>query len=261
MLENNRHNYKVSIITVAYNCERTIEDSILSVASQAYPHKEHIVIDGASTDNTMAIIERHKDKIQHVVSEPDKGMYDAMNKGIRLASGDIIGILNADDVYDNILCISSVVEEFEKNNTQAVCGNLVYVSPENLDKILRYYNSETFKPYMFAYGIMPAHPAFFVKKSCYEKYGSYKTDYAISADFELVARFLYTHGVVYRCLPKVLVRMRTGGISTRGIKSNWVINKEIIRACEENKIQTNMAKVLSKYFFKLFQLIHRPGLK
>ena len=258
MLENNKYNYKVSIITVVYNCEKTIEDSILSVAAQVYPNKEYIIIDGLSTDNTMAIIEKHKDKIQKVVSEPDQGMYDAMNKGINLASGDIISILNADDFYDNMNCISLVVKKFEKNNIQALCGNLVYVSPKNLNKIVRYYNSEGFKPSMFAYGIMPAHPAFFVKKSCYEKYGVYKTDYVISADFELVTRFLYTHNLIYSCLPKVLVRMRTGGISTRGIKNNWVLNKEIIRACKENKIQTNMIKVLLKYLIKFFQFIRRP---
>ena len=261
ILDNHQNCCKVSIVTVAYNCEKTIEDSILSVALQAYSNIEHIIIDGSSTDQTMAVIEKHKDKIQYFISEPDQGMYDAMNKGIRLASGDIIGILNADDVFDNIHCISWVVEEFEKKNVQAVCGNLVYVAPENLNKIVRYYYSEYFKPYMFAYGFMPPHPAFFVKKSCYEKYGLYKTDYTIAADFELIVRFLYTYNLNYSCLSKVLVRMRTGGISTRGIKSNWVINKEIVKACEENKIQTNMAKVLLKYFFKLFQLIHRPGLK
>jgi glycosyltransferase involved in cell wall biosynthesis len=249
---------KVSIITVVHNGEKTIEDSILSVASQVYPNKEHIIIDGSSSDHTISIIEKHKDRIQQIVSEPDKGMYDAMNKGIQLASGDIIGILNADDVYDNRNCISSVVKEFERKNVQAVCGNLVYVSHRNLNKIVRYYNSENFKPYMFAYGIMPAHPAFFVKKRCYEKYGLFKIDYSISADFELLVRFLRTYGLTYSCLPKVLVRMRTGGISTRGIKSNWVINKEIIRACKENKINTNMPKILLKYFIKIFQLIRKP---
>ena len=249
---------KVSIITVVCNGEKTIEDSILSVASQSYPNKEHIIIDGSSTDSTIAIIEKHKDKIQQFVSEPDKGMYDAMNKGIKLASGDIIGILNADDVYNNMNCISSVVKEFERKKVEAVCGNLIYVPHDDLNKIVRYYNSENFKPYMFAYGIMPAHPAFFVKKNCYEKYGLFKTDYSISADFELVARFLKTNGLTYTCLRKVLVKMRTGGVSTRDFRSNWVINKEIIRACKENKINTNMAKVLLKYFLKIFQLIRKP---
>ena len=261
MLKKKKNSYKISIITVVYNCEKTIEDSILSVTSQTYPHIEHIIIDGASTDNTMLIIEKHKDKIQHVISEPDKGMYDAMNKGIMLASGDIIGMLNADDVYDNINCINWVVEEFVKKKVQALCGDLVYVSPGNLNKIVRYYNSQYFKPYMLAFGIMPPHPAFFAKRDCFEKYGLYKTDYAIAADFELIVRFLHTYTLSYSCIPKVIVKMRTGGVSTKSIKSNWIINKEIIRACEENKIHTNMLKVLLKYLIKLFQLVRRPNLK
>ncbi len=250
---------KVSIITVVYNGGKTLKDTILSVASQVYPDIEYIVIDGSSTDSTMEIIETHRDEIQTIVSEPDKGMYDAMNKGIMLASGDIIGILNADDVYDNENCISSVVNEFKANKVQAVCGDLVYVEPNNLNKIVRFYSSENFKTYMFAYGIMPAHPAFFVKKECYEMFGFFKTDYLISADFELVTRFLSTNGVSFSCLSKVLVRMRTGGMSTKGIQNNWIINKEIIRACKENNINTNMFKVLLKYFIKVFQLIKRPG--
>lgn len=249
---------KVSIITVVYNCEKTIEDTILSVFSQNYQNMEHIIIDGSSTDNTMEAVKKHKDKIQIVVSEPDQGMYDAMNKGIRLASGDIIGMLNADDVYANTDCISTVVKEFKKN-IQAVCGNLVYVPPENLNKVVRYYRADNFKPYMFAYGIMPPHPAFFVRKKNYEKYGLFKTDYSISADFEFIARLLSTHRVSYSCIPMVLVRMRTGGISTSGFRSNWILNKEIIRACRENNIKTNMVKVLLKYFIKMFQFVQRPN--
>lgn len=250
---------KVSIITVVFNGEKTIEDTILSVASQSYTDIEHIVIDGFSTDSTMNIVNKHKDKINVVVSEPDKGIYDAMNKGILLASGHIIGLLNSDDVYYNENCVSAVVDEFYRRNVQAVCGDLVYVDPGNLNKIVRYYKSERFKPYMFAYGIMPAHPACFVKKVCYQKLGLFKIDYSISADFELMARFLKRNRVSFYCFPKVLVKMRTGGVSTQGLKHNWILNKEIIRACKENKIKTNMPKVLLKYCVKVFQLFSRPS--
>src|SRR3989339_1029654 len=184
---------KVSIITVTFNCSQTIQDTITSVANQNYPFIEHIVIDGASTDGTQDIIKQNRSKIRHVVSEPDNGIYNAMNKGITMASGSIVGILNGDDIFYDNGCVSAVVEEFKKKKVEAVYGNLVYVVPEKLDTIIRYYNSGSFTLNMFAYGHMPAHPAFFVKRECYEKYGLFKEDYAIAADFELLLRFLGTH--------------------------------------------------------------------
>ncbi len=250
---------KVSIITVVYNGEKTIEDTILSVASQDFPSIEHIIIDGASTDNTLNIVKKHKNKVTHFISEPDTGLYDAMNKGIKCATGDIIGILNADDIYYNSDCISSVVKEFEEKKVEVVYGNLVYVSSNNLKKILRYYNSEFFTIGRFAYGFMPAHPTFFVYKKLYEKFGYYKTNYLIAADFELLVRFLSKYRASYSCLGKVLVKMRMGGVSTKNLKSNWILNKEILRACKENMIKTNLIKIWSKYFIKLFQFVQRPN--
>jgi glycosyltransferase involved in cell wall biosynthesis len=248
---------KVSIITVSYNCETTIEDTILSVANQDYSNKEHIVIDGGSNDKTMEFVEKHGDIIQQYISEPDNGIYDAMNKGIRLATGDVIGILNADDIYFDSTCISKVVNAFEEKGVCAICGNLVYVSPDNLNKVVRFYSSEGFHPNMFKFGMMPAHPAFFVLWKCYESFGFYKENYRIAADFELLLRFLKIHGISYHCISKTLVKMRTGGVSTRNIKSNWILNKEILKACRENNIDTNMVKILSKYFIKLPQLFKR----
>ena len=249
---------KVSIVTVTFNCHRTIQDTITSVANQKYPFIEHIVIDGASTDGTQDIIEQNRSKIRYFVSEPDNGIYNAMNKGIKLASGSIVGVLNGDDVFYDRECISVVVEEFKKKKVQAVCGNLVYVSPKNLENIVRYYNSEGFSPKMFAYGNMPAHPAFFVYRECYKKYGLYKEDYTIASDFELLLRFLGTHKISYSCLAKVLVKMRTGGVSNQNFRSTWILNKEIVRACRENNVNTNIFKVLLKYPRKVFQLIKRP---
>lgn len=249
---------KVSIITVSYNCETTIEDTILSVASQDYSSIEHIVIDGGSTDKTMDIVKKHGTIIQYYISEPDNGIYDAMNKGIKLATGDVIGILNADDIYFDRSCISEVVYAFEEKGVSAICGNLVYVAPDNLNKTVRFYSSRGFQPNMFAFGMMPAHPAFFVLRKCYLNFGLYKADYRIAADFELLLRFLKIHGISYHCISKILVKMRTGGVSTRNIKSNWILNKEILKACKENNIDTNMIKIFSKYFSKLRQLFQHP---
>ncbi|MDA3788510.1 MAG: glycosyltransferase family 2 protein, partial [Desulfobacula sp.] len=199
---------------MSYNCETTIEDTILSVAAQDYSRKEHIVIDGCSTDKTMEIVKKHAAIIQQYISEPDNGIYDAMNKGIKLATGDVIGILNADDIYFDSTCISEVVNAFEEKEVSAICGNLVYVSPNNLNKTIRFYSSEGFAPKMFEFGMMPAHPAFFVLRKCYESFGLYKEDYKIAADFELLLRFLKIHGISYHCISKNLVKMRTGGVST-----------------------------------------------
>jgi len=248
----------ISIITVSYNSSATIEDTILSVAAQSYPDIEHIIIDGASTDGTVTLIKKHADKIAKFISEPDNGIYDAMNKGISFASGDIVGILNADDVYYDNGCLSTVINEFKKKNVDSVFADLVYVHPNNIDKVVRYYSSARFFPSKFSRGWMPAHPTFFVKRECYEQYGNFKTDYKIAADYELLVRFLATHNITYSYIPKVLIKMRTGGTSTKNLKSNWILNKEIVRACAENSIKTNLLKVHSKYFTKSLQLIRKP---
>ncbi|MDP2992116.1 MAG: glycosyltransferase family 2 protein [Deltaproteobacteria bacterium] len=251
---------KVSIITAAYNGAATIEDTILSVASQAYPDIEHIIIDGFSTDGTLSVIKKHEDKVARFLSEPDSGIYDAMNKGISLATGDIVGILNSDDVYYDNNCLSTVISEFQKKGVDSVFADLVYVRRDNLQKVVRYYSSANFSPPKFAFGWMPAHPTFFVRRECYEKYGKFKTDYIIAADYELLVRFLARHKITYSYIPKVLVRMRIGGISTKSLRNNWILNKEILRACAENGIKTNIVKVLSKYPVKILQLIKRPKL-
>lgn len=248
----------VSIITVVFNGGSTIEDTIQSVLAQDHPNIEHIIIDGASTDNTLSIINTYAGKIAKVISERDRGIYDAMNKGLRLASGDIVGILNADDFYADTTVISSVVRQFEQTRADSVFGDLVYVTSSDRNKTVRYYSSAKFHPDQFAYGWMPAHPTFFVKRWAYERYGLFKTDYQIAADYELLTRFLAKHRLSYSYLPKIMVKMRTGGVSTTNLKSNWILNREIIRGCAENNIQTNMPKVLSKYFTKVFQLVYRP---
>lgn len=250
---------KVSIITVTYNAAATIRDTIESVLAQDYPNIEHIIIDGASKDNTAEIVQSYGDRIARFVSEPDRGMYDGMNKGIKLATGDAIAILNADDVYLNSHVISTIVEHFQQQQVDSVFADLVYVKHDEPDKIVRYYSSAHFHPDKFAYGWMPAHPTFVVKRWAFDRYGFFKTDYKIAADYELLIRFLAIHQMSYHYIPQVLVKMRTGGASTANLSSNWILNREIVRGCLENGIQTNMTKVLSKYFVKVFQLVARPA--
>jgi glycosyltransferase involved in cell wall biosynthesis len=248
---------KVSIITVALNNAEYIEACIQSVINQDYKNIEYIVVDGGSTDGTIDIINKYEDKINVWISEPDKGMYDAINKGIGTSSGDIIGILHSDDIYIDEHVIGNVVQEF-RNNIDSVYADLVYVERNNIKNVVRYYDSSVFQISKFAYGWMPAHPTCFIKKAVYTKYGLYKTDFIIAADYELLVRFYAKHGVSYSYLPKVIVKMRNGGLSTRNFKSNIILNREIVRSCRENGIETNIFKVYSKYFVKMFQLFKKP---
>ncbi len=246
---------KLSIITVVYNNVSTIEFAINSVLSQDYSDVEYIIIDGQSTDGTIEKIAPYEEHVAHFISEPDQGIYDAMNKGLSRVTGDVIGILNSDDFYANNTILTQVAQTFQKTSVDLVFGDIIFVQPENLNKITRYYSSANFHPDKFAWGWMPAHPSCFLRRDVYEKYGYFKTDYQIAADYELLTRFMVKHNVSYQYLPMVFVKMRTGGISGRNLKSNWILNQEIVRACRENGIQTNMTKVMLKYFTKIFQLL------
>ena len=247
---------KVSIVTPAYNCRSTIADCLESIKCQSVPC-EHIVVDGASSDGTAQFV-RSVSPCSRVISEPDTGIYDAMNKGVMLATGDVVGILNADDFYVDENVIAKVVQAFENNPIDALIADLVYVRPDNLDKIVRYYSSANFALGKFESGWMPPHPTFFVKRKCYEQFGLYKTDYKIAADFELLARFMVKNHITYHYLPEVIIKMRTGGASTKNMRSTLILNREIVRACAENDIKTNYFRVYFKYLTKLFQLVCRP---
>ena len=247
---------KISIITVVLNNKETIQDAISSVLDQTYKDIEYIIIDGASTDGSIETIKSYGDKITKFVSEPDKGLYDAMNKGIKLATGDVIGILNSDDFYIDEFVIERVVREFEKKQVDSVYADLVYVNPENLDKIVRYYDSSHFNPQRFAYGWMPAHPTFFVKRKAYEKYGVFRTDLKIAADFDILTRFLYIHKISYSYIKEVLVKMRVVGVST-SFNSIWINNIETLRVCRDNGVKTNIFKILSKYPAKILGLLKK----
>ncbi len=248
---------KLSIITVCYNAEQTIEDTIKSVINQNLQDIEYIIIDGGSTDSTLSIIQNYAESISQIVSEQDNGLYDAINKGIKLASGDVVGLIHADDIYIDANSLREVAETFHKHETDSVIADLIIVSPTDNQKIRRYYRGRNFKPGLFRYGIMPPHPTFFVKRHCFEKFGLYKTHYRIAADFELMMRFLLVHKICYHYIPKTLISMRVGGTSTSGIKSSLLINKEVLQACRENNIRTNYLRICVKYFYKLSQFILR----
>ena len=247
---------KISIITVVWNNKKTIKDAIESVLGQTYKDIEYIIIDGASSDGTVEVVKSYGDKISKFVSEPDCGLYDAMNKGIALASGDVVGILNSDDFYIDNGVIERVVKEFEKSQADSVFADLVYVKSDNLNKVVRYYDSSHFTPQRFAYGWMPAHPTFFVRRCVYEKYGLFRTDLKIAADFDILARFLYTHKISYSYMKEVLVKMRLGGVST-SLSSIWINNIEQLRICRQNSIDTNIFKIISKYPSKLMGFVKK----
>jgi glycosyltransferase involved in cell wall biosynthesis len=246
---------KISIVTVTLNSSETIAKCIASVTNQTYADIEHIIIDGASKDNTIDIIKSFPSRVKKIVSEPDKGIYDAMNKGIKLATGDIVGILNSDDFLCNDNVIETIVMAFINKDVDAIYGDVQFINATDTNKIVRFYSSRNFSPKKFKFGFMPAHPSFYVKKENFEKFGYYKEDYKIAADFELLMRFLLINKIRSEYIGKVIVSMRTGGISNKSIKSNYILNKEIYRACKENGIKTNYVNIYSKYLIKVFELL------
>ena len=249
---------KISIITVTFNSEKTLPYAIESMLKQQYADYEYIIVDGASKDNTISIIKEYEPKFNgrmKWISEPDKGLYDAMNKGIRMATGDIVGIINSDDFYHRTDILQIIADTFIDNSIQAVYGDVRFVNDDNLDRTVRYYSSKNFSPKRFRFGFMPAHPTFFTYKKYFDEYGYYKMGFKISADFELLTRFLYVHKLKSQYIPADFMKMRTGGASTASLKSNWILNKEIVRACKENGIWTCMPLLFLKYFIKVFELV------
>jgi glycosyltransferase involved in cell wall biosynthesis len=245
---------KISIITATYNSEAHIADCVRSVNSQTYDNIEHIIIDGASKDNTVKIIEETPNRVAKIVSEPDKGIYDAMNKGISLATGDVVGILNSDDFFTSDDVIEKVVDTFNNNDIDALYGDVHFVDPNDLNKCVRYYSSAIFKPSFFRFGFMPAHPSFYMKRECYEKHGLYALDYKISSDFDLLVRYILKEKINCKYLKKDFVTMRTGGVSTENFNSRVTLNREIVKACKKYGIKTNMFLLSLKYLYKIFEL-------
>jgi glycosyltransferase involved in cell wall biosynthesis len=253
-----KSNMKISIITVVYNNEATISSAIESVLSQTYKDKEYIVIDGGSTDGTLDKINQYRSQIDIFVSEPDKGIYDAMNKGLTKATGDVVCILNSDDLYPHEHVIERVAKELNASGSDAVYGDLVYVSPDDVNRVTRYWKSGNFKTKSFKYGWMPPHPAFFVKKSVYDKYGHFNTKLKSAADYELMLRFVYKNEIKLAYFPEVLVKMRTGGLSNSSLKNRLMANKEDKAAWEINGLKPYVFTLYLKPLRKVIQYIQRP---
>jgi len=249
---------KISIITVCYNSASTIKDTLQSVATQTYPLVEHVVVDGASKDQTMAIV-RQFPHVAVTVSEPDRGIYDAMNKGIRLATGDVIGFINADDFYADDEALASVMRVFEDPMVEACYAELCYVKQNDTNSIVRYWRSSEFQPGLFLRGWSPAHPTFFVRKSVYERFGGFDLSYKIAADTELMMRFLEVHKIRTRFVPRILVTMRMGGTTNRSVSNVIKQNLEVWRAFRKNRLSPSIFLfVVGKFFSRTAQFLVRP---
>jgi glycosyltransferase involved in cell wall biosynthesis len=244
-----------SIITVVLNNSNYIEQTIKNIIEQKYNNIEYIIIDGGSTDGTFQIIKSLELTIKNekqnfiFISEPDKGIYDAMNKGIKIAKGEIIGMLNSGDQFYNKEVLELINKTFQNNDIDCCFGNLVYFDKTN--KIIRKWNSKPFQCGLFAKSWTPAHPTFYCKRELFYYYGFYKTDYKIAADVELMLRFLEVHKVRSLFLDEYFVKMRSGGVSNKGLNSTIVITQEMKRAFQENGLQFNLVKYL---FYKAFKL-------
>jgi len=245
---------KISIITVTYNNEQTIASCIESVVNQTYNNIEYIIIDGKSTDNSLTIAKNYSDKISRIICEADEGMYYALNKGIKIASGDIIGFLHADDFYENNKVIEDIILQFKEFNTDSVYGDLQYVKKNNANSVIRNWKAGKFSFKKLKKGWMPPHPSFFVKKEIYNKYGLFNTDLKIAADYDLMIRFLGKHKISTHYLSKVIVKMRWGGKSNKNIKNIIAKSKEDYKSIKTNKIG-GLRTLFFKNFNKFKQFI------
>lgn len=243
---------KISVITVCYNSAQTIERAVQSVVDQDWPYIEHIVIDGASTDQTCSILKKFN-HFAMLVSESDQGIYDAMNKGLGLATGEIICFLNADDYYASNSILSSVAKIMMQSKIDALMGDVAFFHKNNPERTIRRYRSDRFNPKRLAWGWMPAHPGLFLTSNEVKRVGKFNISYKIAGDFEFIIRFFKKDNIRYHYVPKILVRMQVGGASTGGVRSKILLNLEVLRACRENGLKTNLIKILSRYPLKILE--------
>lgn len=248
---------KISIVTVAFNAEKTIRDTINSVLSQKGVDLEYVIIDGKSTDQTVPIIQEFKNQIDQFVSEADQGIYDGMNKGVKLAKGDIIGILNSDDFYWDDKVLQKVTHLFEDETVDGVYADLVYVDAADTNKITRAWKSGDYKKGAFKKGWMPPHPTFFVRKQVYEKYGAYSLDLKSAADYEFMLRTIHKHEIKIAYLPEIIVKMRAGGVSNASLKNRLKANREDRMAWKMNKLKPSMWTFIRKPLSKVGQFFKK----
>ena len=247
---------KISIITAVYNNKDQIVEAIESVLNQSYHDIEYIVIDGASTDGTTDVVKSYGDKISKFISEPDEGIYDGLNKGIHLATGDVIGFLHSDDFYLYDQVLEEVIQVFKDKNCDGVYGNLIYVDKEDTNRVVRRWDSGEFKYENLKKGWMPPHPAFFIKREIYEKFGVFDTDFKISADYNFMLKILSSQKFTACYTPNVLYVMRMGGASNKSIKNLWQKSKEDLRALKQNRVGNVLALFL-KNVSKIPQFLRR----
>lgn len=249
---------KISIITVSYNSADTIEETIQSVLSQKGIDLEYVIVDGGSSDCTLDIVEKYKNKISKVISEPDEGVYYAMNKGIGMVSGDVVGILNSDDTYTDDRTLSKVMDRFENSNIDSCYGDLSYVDRDNSKQITRYWKSEKFSDDLLSKGWYPAHPTFFVKRSVYEQVGVFDTQFSIAADADLMLRVFFKHKLKSDYIPEVLVLMKTGGTSSKNTSVIIKQNMEIIRSIKKLGLNVSIFKFCSnKLTSRMMQILRK----
>lgn len=244
---------KISVITVCYNSAETIGHTLRSVREQTYDNIEHIIIDGGSKDKTLEVIATEGPHVAKLVSERDNGIYDAMNKGIQLATGDVVAFLNADDFYKDPEVLAQVAKVMQAEQLDALYGDVEFFRPGKQDAVARRYNSGRFTAGRLGWGWMPAHPALFVRRALFERCGMFRTDYRIAGDFEFIARVFKHPELRHRHLPKSLVCMQMGGISTSGWRATLQLNREMMRACRANAIPTNWLKMLVRYPLKALE--------
>jgi glycosyltransferase involved in cell wall biosynthesis len=247
---------KISIITVVYNNEKTIKDAIESVLSQTYKNIEYVIIDGMSKDNTVSIIKKYEDKLGYFISEKDAGIYDAMNKGIIAATGDVIGILNSDDLYQDTTVINSVMTQFNQNpSLDIVFGDLLYVKSNNVNKIVRNWKSKSYSNNFFEKGNVPPHPSLFVKKKVYDEAGLFNLDFKLAADYEFMLRIFKKHNFKSNYINKVIVKMRLGGATNQSFSNIKKQNKEILQAWKNNNLKAPLLLMPLRIIKRLAQFI------
>ncbi|MES9899865.1 MAG: glycosyltransferase family 2 protein [Sedimenticola sp.] len=247
----------VSIITVVYNNSMHVRDAIQSVLSQDYPYIEYVVIDGGSTDGTVEVIEEYRGQISVFLSEPDGGIYDALNKGIGLSHGSVVGILHSDDVFCDYHVVSAVIQQMKNTNSEFCFSDMVIVDNES-KKIVRYYMANYFRRWMFRIGWMPPHPTCFIKMSLFDEFGLYSTNYQIVGDYDFLVRIFYGRDIRWTYLKRVSVKMRRGGVSNSGLASKKLIANEINRSLHENHVWSLPIFQLGRYLIRLVELVLRP---
>ena len=248
---------KVSVITICYNAASEIDETIRSVMIQDHADIEHIVIDGGSTDGTQAKIMRYSECIAHYVSEKDEGVYDAMNKGLKLATGEVVAFVNAGDMMATRNTVSYMVKSFEEQDADVIYGDALMVAPDDITKVKRFWKGGAYDRANFRKGWMPPHLGTYIRKSANDAYGLFNTDLKVSADYELMFRFLYKHRLRARYVPKVLVRFRLGGVSNRSLAHVWRANVEVYKAWKLNGESVSPLIILRKPLRKVLQMVRR----